>query len=106
MPEMNSLEKRVGLHSGVFRIAVVHALDLPLASPAKLLWSAKVGLAGALGPLLMGWSFDRFHSYSTALLGLAAAMLTGAGVLASLPRYPAALAADEKFDAVAPQFPA
>jgi hypothetical protein len=44
MPEMNSLEKRVGLHSGVFRIAVVHALDLPLASPAKLLWSAKVGL--------------------------------------------------------------
>jgi MFS family permease len=46
-------------------------------------------LAGALGPLLMGWSFDRFHSYSNALLGLAAAMLTGAAVLASLPRYPA-----------------
>jgi hypothetical protein len=45
---MNSLEKRVGLHSGVFRIAVVHALDLPLASPAKLLWSAKVGLARSL----------------------------------------------------------
>jgi MFS family permease len=45
-------------------------------------------LAGALGPLLMGWSFDRLHSYSTALLGLAAAMLTGAAVLASLPRYP------------------
>jgi MFS family permease len=45
-------------------------------------------LAGALGPLLMGWSFDRFHSYSTALLGLAAAMLAGAAVLASLPRYP------------------
>jgi len=45
-------------------------------------------LAGALGPLLMGWSFDRFHSYSTALLGLAAAMLSGAAVLASLPRYP------------------
>jgi MFS family permease len=45
-------------------------------------------LAGALGPLLMGWSFDRFHSYSSALLGLAAAMLTGAAVLASLPRYP------------------
>jgi MFS family permease len=45
-------------------------------------------LAGALGPLLMGWSFDRFHSYSTALLGLAVAMLTGAAVLASLPRYP------------------
>jgi MFS family permease len=45
-------------------------------------------VAGALGPLLMGWSFDRFHSYSTALLGLAVAMLAGAIVLASLPRYP------------------
>jgi MFS family permease len=45
-------------------------------------------LAGAMGPLLMGWSFDRFHSYSTALLCLAAAMLTGAAVLASLPGYP------------------
>src|SRR5580658_10259773 len=45
-------------------------------------------LAGALGPLLMGWSFDRFHSYSTALLCLAAALLTAAAVLASLPRYP------------------
>jgi MFS family permease len=44
-------------------------------------------LAGALGPLLMGWSFDRFHSYSTVLVGLAAAMFTGAVVLASLPRY-------------------
>jgi MFS family permease len=50
-------------------------------------------LAGALGPLLMGWSFDRFHSYSTALLCLAAAMLTGAAVLASLPRYPVLAAA-------------
>jgi MFS family permease len=45
-------------------------------------------LAGALGPLLMGWSYDRFHSYSAALLGLAAAMLSGAVVLATLPRYP------------------
>jgi MFS family permease len=53
-------------------------------------------LAGALGPLLMGWSYDRFHSYSTALLCLAAAMLTGAAVLASLPRYPV-LAGREKF---------
>jgi MFS family permease len=51
-------------------------------------------LAGALGPLLMGWSFDRFHSYSTVLVCLAVAMLTGAAVLASLPRYPV-LAADE-----------
>jgi MFS family permease len=50
-------------------------------------------LAGALGPLLLGWSFDRFHSYSTALLGLAASMFTGAAVLASLPRYPVVVAA-------------
>src|SRR5580658_4056900 len=54
-------------------------------------------LAGALGPLLMGWSYDRFHSYTTALLCLAAAMFTGAGVLASLPRYPAPAAADQRF---------
>jgi hypothetical protein len=45
MPEINSFEKGVGLHSSVFRTAVVHPLDLPLASPAKLLWSAKVRLA-------------------------------------------------------------
>jgi hypothetical protein len=44
MPEITSFEKRVGLHSGVFSSAVVHALDLPLVSPAKLLWSAKVRL--------------------------------------------------------------
>jgi hypothetical protein len=44
MPEIISFEKRVGLHSGVFRKTVLHALDLPLASPAKLLWSAKVRL--------------------------------------------------------------
>jgi hypothetical protein len=46
MPEIISFEKRVGLHSAVFRTAVVHALELPLASPTKLLWSAKVRLAG------------------------------------------------------------
>jgi MFS family permease len=45
-------------------------------------------LAGALGPLLMGWSYDHFHSYSTVLLSLAAAMLAGGALLASLPRYP------------------
>jgi hypothetical protein len=44
MPEISSFEKRLGLHSGVFRTAAVHALDLPLAYPAKLLWSAKVRL--------------------------------------------------------------
>jgi hypothetical protein len=44
MPEINSFEKRVGLHSGVFRKVVMNVLDLPLAFPAKLLWSAKVRL--------------------------------------------------------------
>ncbi|MGP0070576.1 MAG: MFS transporter [Bryobacteraceae bacterium] len=57
-------------------------------------------LAGALGPLLMGWSFDRFHSYSTVLVVLAAAMLTGAAVLASLPRYSAV--AEEQIFAATP----
>lgn len=45
-------------------------------------------LAGALGPLLMGWSYDHLHSYSIVLTALAVAMFIGAGVLASLPRYP------------------
>src|SRR5713101_5005856 len=44
MPEITSFEKRVGLHSCVFRTAVVHALDLPLVSSVKPLWSAKVRL--------------------------------------------------------------
>jgi predicted MFS family arabinose efflux permease len=52
-------------------------------------------LAGALGPLLMGWSYDRLHSYSIALMGLAVAMFTGAAVLASLPRYPVPAAQQE-----------
>lgn len=52
-------------------------------------------LAGALGPLVMARSFDRFHSYTGALVVLAAAMFTGALVLGSLPRYPV-LAAEEK----------
>ncbi len=56
-------------------------------------------LAGALGPLLMGWSFDRFHSYTTVLLCLAAAMFSGAAVLASLPRYPM-IVVDEKPDSL------
>ena len=60
-------------------------------------------LAGALGPLLMGWSYDRFHSYSIALLALSAAMLTGAAVLASLPRYPAPAAAEPFAAAAIPQ---
>jgi len=57
-------------------------------------------LAGALGPLLMGWSFDRSHSYSAALLCLAVAMFIGAAVLASLPRYP--LLAEDRIYAPTP----
>ena len=41
---MYSFEKRVGLHSGVFRKVAMNGLDLPIPSPAKLLWSAKVRL--------------------------------------------------------------
>jgi MFS family permease len=44
-------------------------------------------VAGALGPWLMGRSYDRFHSYSTAMLLLGGAMFAGAAILASLPRY-------------------
>jgi MFS family permease len=51
--------------------------------------------AGALGPLLMGWSYDHLHSYSIALAGLAVAMFIGAAVLASLPRYPVLAAREE-----------
>jgi hypothetical protein len=43
----------------------------------------------------MGWSYDHLHSYSIALAGLAAAMFTGAAVLASLPRYPVLTAGRE-----------
>jgi len=44
--------------------------------------------AAALGPLIMGWSYDQLHSYTIALAGLAVIMFTGAAVLATLPRYP------------------
>jgi len=42
-------------------------------------------IAAAFGPLLMGWSFDQFHSYVSAVLALAAAMLVGAFAIGSLP---------------------
>jgi MFS family permease len=45
-------------------------------------------VAAAIGPLLMGWSFDRLHSYTIIMLALAVAMFIGALVLAGLPRYP------------------
>ena len=44
-------------------------------------------IAGAFGPLLMGWSFDRCHSYVGAALTLAVAMLAGALTIGSLPAY-------------------
>jgi MFS family permease len=44
-------------------------------------------IAGALGPWVMGRSYDQFHSYSTAMLLLGGAMFAGAVILASLPRY-------------------
>ena len=44
-------------------------------------------IAGACGPLLMGWSYDRFHSYVSAALVLAGAMLAGALMIGFLPAY-------------------
>jgi MFS family permease len=41
--------------------------------------------AAAFGPLLMGWSFDRFHSYAIAAVALAGAMLAGAIAIGFLP---------------------
>jgi MFS family permease len=51
-------------------------------------------IAGALGPWVMGRSYDRFHSYSTAMLLLGGAMFAGAVILASLPRYSHTMTAD------------
>jgi MFS family permease len=44
-------------------------------------------IGAAFGPLLMGWSFDRFHSYAAGELSLAAAMLAGAISLGTLSAY-------------------
>lgn len=44
-------------------------------------------IAAAFGPLLMGWSFDQFHSYVVAALALACAMLAGAITIGFLPAY-------------------
>ncbi len=43
-------------------------------------------VAGAAGPLLMGWSFDHWHSYLFPTRILAASMLAGALLLSRLPR--------------------
>jgi len=42
-------------------------------------------IAAAFGPLLMGWTFDQFHSYVSAEVALAAAMLVGSSAIGSLP---------------------
>ncbi|HTP86450.1 MAG TPA: MFS transporter [Bryobacteraceae bacterium] len=52
-------------------------------------------IAGALGPWVMGRSYDQFHSYSTAMLLLGGAMFAGATILACLPRYSRTLKAAE-----------
>jgi predicted MFS family arabinose efflux permease len=44
-------------------------------------------VAGALGPWVMGRSYDQFQSYSTAMLLLGGAMLLGGLILMSLPAY-------------------
>ncbi len=44
-------------------------------------------IAGALGPWVMGRSYDELGSYSMAMLVLGGAMFTGAVILVSLPRY-------------------
>ena len=52
-------------------------------------------IAAAFGPLLMGWSFDQFHSYAVAALALGGATLAGAITIGILPAYeaPEAMAA-------------
>jgi MFS family permease len=44
-------------------------------------------IAAAFGPLVMGWSFDQFHSYAGAALTLSGAMLAGAIAIGLLPAY-------------------
>jgi cyanate permease len=56
-------------------------------SPKSTVTLSAYAIAAAFGPLLMGWSFDRFHSYSAAALILAGAMLGGAIIIGALPGY-------------------
>ena len=44
-------------------------------------------VAAALGPWLMGFSYDQFRSYTTAMVLLGGAMFLGAMILMSLPPY-------------------
>jgi predicted MFS family arabinose efflux permease len=51
-----------------------------------LAWSA-MGIAGAIGPLLMGRAFDRAGSYDGLLQWLALATLTAGALMLTLPSY-------------------
>jgi cyanate permease len=44
-------------------------------------------LSGALGPLLMGWSFDFTHSYRASLLAFLVATLSAAALISRLGPY-------------------
>src|SRR5262249_45839929 len=48
---------------------------------------AAITLGGAVGPLVMGVSFDATGSYSLALLSLAGASFTAAGLMLGLGQY-------------------
>jgi cyanate permease len=45
-------------------------------------------VAGAIGPVLMGWVFDATASYQTLLIVLAAGTLGAAALMQWMPRYP------------------
>ena len=50
-------------------------------------WTA-YAIAGAIGPVLMGWVFDAVGSYETLLIVLAGSTLGAAALMQLLPRYP------------------
>ena len=50
--------------------------------------AGKVFVAGAIGPVLMGWVFDATASYQTLLIVLAAGTLGAAALMQWMPRYP------------------
>jgi cyanate permease len=49
-------------------------------------WTA-YAVAGAIGPVLMGWVYDTTASYETLLVVLAGATLAAAALMQLLPRY-------------------
>jgi MFS family permease len=59
-------------------------------------------VAGALGPLFMGWSYDQLHSYTVVTVIFAAVMFAGALVLGLLPAYPQLETKEPVAAAVAP----